>query len=168
MYSLLGLMTLIMTLFLIIRMHQQNDPVIKTCATLVLMYNHNNNNNNDHHPCFHVSEGYFWWMSEYIPSTRVYQHPWVKCRNLERRSWRGSSWFMLMKELGFIYAGWEPPFIHHMVKPRLRSRHFRNLTTILQTHMVVLLSLRITPPGCNSSSPSLFLLFSAETTVGER
>lgn len=27
-------------------------------------------------------------------------------------------------------AGWEPPFIHHMVTPRLRSRHFRNLTTI--------------------------------------
>ncbi len=35
-----------------------------------------------------------------------------------------------MKELGFSYAGWEPPFIHHMVKPRLYSRHFRNLTTI--------------------------------------
>lgn len=49
---------------------------------------------------------------------------------LESRTWRGSSWFMLMKELGFSYAGWEPPFIHHMVKPRVYSRHFRNLTTI--------------------------------------
>lgn len=39
------------------------------------------------------------------------------------------SWFMLMKELASSYAGWEPPFIHHMVKPRLNSRHFRNLTT---------------------------------------
>lgn len=37
---------------------------------------------------------------------------------------------MLMRELGFSYAGWEPPFIHHMVKPRAYSRHFRNLTTI--------------------------------------
>lgn len=36
---------------------------------------------------------------------------------------------MLMKELASSYAGWEPPFIHHMVKPRLNSRHFRNLTT---------------------------------------
>lgn len=39
---------------------------------------------------------------------------------------------MLMKELGSSDAGWEPPFIHHMVKPRVYSRHFRNLTTTLK------------------------------------
>lgn len=53
-----------------------------------------------------------------------------KVVELQCRTWRGSSWFMLMKELRFSYAGWEPPFIHHMVKPRVYSRHFRNLTTI--------------------------------------
>lgn len=48
----------------------------------------------------------------------------------ESSTWRGSSWFMLMKEMCFSYAGWEPPFIHHMVKPGVYSRHFRNLTMI--------------------------------------
>lgn len=65
---------------------------------------------------------------------------------------------MLMKELASSYAGWEPPFIHHMVKLRLNSRHFRNLTTtpkLLANHnRSTWLRFLDYPPGCELSSSS--------------